>query len=232
MARTQLFISYAREDNRMRLRVVGHLKVLARAGLIDIWDDGRLEGGDNWRAEINDAMGRARIALLLISAPFLTSDFILKKEIPRLFRRHEADGMTIYPLLIRYCSWEQVRWLKRMQIRPENERPVADFDGNKIDKILTEVAREIARMAKQASRKSGKRATKKRAARKSAQRAARKSRTSKSKTVPSRAGKKARRRTQKKVSRTREARTRVSGRARVGGRKAARQGVSKRAKPK
>lgn len=145
----------------MRLRVVGHLKVLAREGLIDIWDDRRLEGGDDWLTQINDAMSRARIALLLISAPFLNSDFIQKRELPRLFRRHEADGMTIYPLLIRYCSWEQVRWLKGMQIRPDNARPVSDFDRNKIDKILTEVAREIARMAKRASKKSGKRAAKK-----------------------------------------------------------------------
>lgn len=204
MARTQLFISYAHEDNRLRLRVVSHLGVLARARLIDIWDDRKLEAGDDWLAQIDDAMSHARIALLLISAPFLTSHFIQKKEIPRLFKRHEADGMTIYPLLIRSCSWEQVRWLRRMQIRPDNARPVSDFKGNKIDAVLTEVAREIAKMAKRASKKSRKRASKK-------------SQTPTSKKVR---------------PRMRKTRTRVSKKVRMGGSPRSRKRASKRETPK
>jgi hypothetical protein len=148
MARTQLFISYSRKDDGWRTRVVSHLRVLARARLIEIWDDGKIDAGENWFDEINEAMSRAKIAMLLISSNFLGSDFIQTKEVPRLFRQHALDGMTIYPLLIRYCPWEEVRWLKRIQIRP-GARPVASY-GGKIDQILTEVAREVAKLARAA----------------------------------------------------------------------------------
>jgi len=228
MARTQLFISYAHEDNRWRLRVVAQLGILARAKLIEIWDDRELEAGDDWLERINDGMSRARIALLLISAPFLNSDFIKTKEIPRLFRRHEADGMTIYPLLIRTCPWEEVRWLKGLQIRPEDGKAVADFRGNRIDRVLTEVAREIARMAK-------KRASKrpaKRAAKKSANRTSKKSRARKLKSVRPGSGKKTSARTAKRaVQRVKKARARAAAKGRNVGRKGSRR-ISRRAKPK
>jgi|GEM_PF-3470096 len=226
MARTKLFISYAHEDNPWRVKVVSNLGVLSRKSLIDIWDDQKLDAGENWRAKINDAMGRARIALLLISTPFLNSDFIQKKEIPKLFRRHESDGMTIYPLLIKYCLWEEVRWLKRMQIRPDGAKPVSDH--GKIDKVLTEVAREIARIVrKRVAKRSGKLVAKK-----SAKRTSKKSRTRKLKSVRPGSGKKTSARTAKRaVRRVKKPRARAAAKGRKVGRKDSRR-ISRRAKPK
>ena len=99
---------------------------------------------------------RARIALLLISVDFLNSDFIKKNEIPEIFRRHEQEGMMIYPLLVRYCAWKQVNWLKELQIRPAGAKAIANY-GNKIDMILSQVADEIAEIAKSVAKKSAKR---------------------------------------------------------------------------
>ena len=127
MTREKVFISYSHQDNRWRERIVSQLRVLARQNLIDIWDDTKIRVGSAWLEEIHQQMLQARIAILLISASFLSSDFILDEEIPRLFTRHEQDGMLIYPLLIRPCPWKAVPWLARMQIRPEDGRPVSSF---------------------------------------------------------------------------------------------------------
>ncbi|MFN2576997.1 MAG: TIR domain-containing protein [Pyrinomonadaceae bacterium] len=158
MARTQLFISYARKDNRWRLKVVSHLGLLSE--IIEVWDDSAIGPGQKWISSINGAMSRARIALLLISVNFLNSDFIKKREIPELFRKHESEGMSIYPLLVDYCSWEEVGWLKELQIRPNGDKPVSDY-GNRVNKILTQVAREIAAIARSTATKSRKRTQKK-----------------------------------------------------------------------
>ena len=148
MGRTQVFISYAHADQRWRERVETHLNVLAREGQIDIWNDQKLEAGDNWLTRLNERMSHAGIAVLLISPKFLGSEFILNEEVPALFKRHQADGMRLYPLLIKSCAWDEVKWLKPLQIRPEGGRPVSGFRGDKVDEALSRVAREIANWAR------------------------------------------------------------------------------------
>jgi TIR domain len=146
MARTKIFISYSHEDERWRKRVVGHLAVLAMEGIIDLWDDRKLGAGEDWLARIHEQMLEARIAFLLVSSAFLTSKFIREKEVPSLFDQHEQGGMTIYPLLVKPCPWQEVAWLARMQLRPPGGKPVASYKGAKVDEVLVEVARESARL--------------------------------------------------------------------------------------
>jgi len=159
MARTQVFISYASRDDNWRIKVVSHLGVVS--DLITVWDDSKIGPGQKWLNKIDRAMRRARVALLLISVDFLNSDFIKKNEIPEIFRRHEQEGMTIYPLLVRFCPWKQVSWLKELQIRPVSARPVSDY-GKKVEFVLTQVADEIASIARSVAKRSAKRAAKKR----------------------------------------------------------------------
>ena len=95
-------------------------------------------------------MLHAKIAVLLISADFLTSEFIRTEEVPRLMDKHVSAGMTIYPLLVRDCAWQAVPWLAAMQLRPRNAKPVASRP-DKVDRILADVAREIAGIARAVS---------------------------------------------------------------------------------
>ena len=72
--------------------MVKHLSVLGKQGLLDVWDDQRIGAGQDWFPEIRKAMERARVAILLISHNFLTSDFILREEVPNLLKRRERRG--------------------------------------------------------------------------------------------------------------------------------------------
>ena len=93
-------------------------------------------------------MLKARIAVLLISSSFLTSRFIRDEEVPKIFARHEQDGMKIYPLLLKPCPWKVVKWLASMQLRPPDARPLATFRGAKAEEVLASVALEIASLAR------------------------------------------------------------------------------------
>ncbi len=84
MARTNVFISYSHKDKKWLERLQAHLKPLERAGLVDRWDDTRIEAGDEWRKEIRQALDAARVVVLLVSADFMASDFIAKDELPPL----------------------------------------------------------------------------------------------------------------------------------------------------
>jgi TIR domain len=149
MTRTKIFISYSHRDGRWLDRVREHLAVLENEGLIDLFDDTGIAVGEDWYSRLDREMLDARLALLLISAPFLGSVFIRTEEVPRLFARHESDGMVLYPLLVLDCAWREVPWLARLQIRPKNARPIASFRSANLDKCLADVAREIAAIVKE-----------------------------------------------------------------------------------
>jgi hypothetical protein len=144
MARHKLFISYSHEDKRWLKRVRQQLAVLEGQGLIDAFEDTQIGAGADWCQRLDQEMAEAKIALLLISASFLGSSFILKEEIPRLMERHKSDGMELYPLLVRDCPWQEVGWLSRLNMRPVGPRAIAQLRGGALDTSLADVAREIA----------------------------------------------------------------------------------------
>jgi len=147
MNRTKVFLSYSRKDDEWRARLVSHLEVLVSTEVIELWDDSHLAPGEDFEMRIRDSLTQARLAILLISPEFLTSGFIRQVEVPQVLDQHAAGGMLIYPLLVRDCAWQEVGWLARMQIRPRHMKPVASSPGE-LDRVLAEVAREIASMVR------------------------------------------------------------------------------------
>ena len=88
MTPATVFLSYSHKDEKEKDALLSHLRVLEHAGLsIDLWSDDRIGAGEDWEREITEAMERASVAILLISHNFLTSDFILKKEVRPLLER-------------------------------------------------------------------------------------------------------------------------------------------------
>jgi len=119
------------------------LAVLEREGLIDIFEDTRIGAGEDWFARLHEEMLVAKVGLILVSAPFLNSAFIRDEEVPRLFDKHAAGGMTIYPLLIRPCPWAKVKWLSKLQLRPRDAKAVSVLRGARREQALANVAEEI-----------------------------------------------------------------------------------------
>src|SRR5271157_301904 len=143
MGAPTVFICYSRKDKWKKEKVVNHLSVLGKQGLLDVWDDQRIGAGQDWFAKIQEAMQRARVAILLISHNFLISNFILREELPKLLERREKEGMKIVPILLSYCDWQAVDWLAAMQMRPDPEVPLESLRGGKVNSELTKIVREV-----------------------------------------------------------------------------------------
>ena len=84
MKRSQVFVSYSHADAEHLQRLRVHLRPFERAGLVDVWADTRLRPGQRWRQEIELALERAAVSILLVSADFLASDFVADNELPPL----------------------------------------------------------------------------------------------------------------------------------------------------
>ncbi len=143
MTNPTVFISYSHKDEIWKDRLLPHLKMLQMDDVLDVWDDRRIEGGDDWYAEIDAAMEAASVAVLLISANFLSSEFILNEEVPRLLNRRDEKGVRIFPIIITPCAWDKVKWLASIQVRPTDGRPLSSGDENQINEDLTASAKEI-----------------------------------------------------------------------------------------
>jgi CheY-like chemotaxis protein len=143
MTQPVVFISYSHRDEAEKNELIAHLGVLQQAGLIDLWSDDRIRAGADWQAEMGQAISRAKIAVLLVTANFLNSDFILRMEVPELLRRHQEDGLFVLPILARACAWRAVPWLRQMSVRPQNRVPVWSDGGLHVDERLCEIAEEI-----------------------------------------------------------------------------------------
>ena len=94
MNRTKVFISYSHRDEKYFDELVGFLKSLKFAG-IEIWHDKMIQPGDKWREEIREYMSKTKVAILMMSNAFLTSDFVRNEELPELLRAAEEEQATI-----------------------------------------------------------------------------------------------------------------------------------------
>ena len=114
----KIFVSYSHADEKWKDRLVKHLKVIQNQNQQSVWDDSQILAGGRWRKEIETVINAADGAILLISADFLTSEFILKQEVPRLLKRWENDEIKIFPLIVEHCAWDQVDWLNKLRLDP------------------------------------------------------------------------------------------------------------------
>jgi tetratricopeptide (TPR) repeat protein len=137
--RKTVFISYSHRDEEWKDRLTSHLSGVLGKSSYELFDDRRIRAGDDWYAEFEKAIDSAAVAILLISADYLSSEFISKDEVPRLLARREAGGLHVLPLIIRPCAWKLVRWLAELQVWPKDARPLAGKAGDRIDSDLAEM---------------------------------------------------------------------------------------------
>jgi len=142
-ARPTVFASYCHQDEAWKDRLVKQLRVLEREGDLEVWDDRRIAAGDDWLLEIEAAMSRARVAVLLISADFLTSGFILGKEVPEILRRRENEGLRVIPVIVHPCAWTAIPWLSKIQCKPKDGKALASCTKTKAEQHLAALALEI-----------------------------------------------------------------------------------------
>jgi hypothetical protein len=126
-------------------RFVKQLSVLPKNVAVP-WDDRRIGAGARWKEEIEAAMEEAAVAVLLVSAEFFNSQFIMPIEVPLLLEREKAKRLRIVPVIISPCFWRGQPWLAELQARPRNGKTLAEFKPVQAEKEMANIVEEIAKM--------------------------------------------------------------------------------------
>ncbi len=143
MSKPTVFISYSHKDEIWKNKLVSHLSVLQPESIFDIWDDSRIGAGEDWFQKIQEAIDKASVAILLVSADFLTSKFILSEEVPRFLELRHEKGIRIFPVIVRPCAWDELKWLARMEVRPKDGKPLSSNNENQVEMEMTTITKEI-----------------------------------------------------------------------------------------
>jgi TIR domain len=73
---TKVFVSYAGRDSKYLEQLDSHLSALKRESLLTIWSDKEIRTGQDWSAEILEALHDSKIIIVLVSADYLASSFV------------------------------------------------------------------------------------------------------------------------------------------------------------
>lgn len=141
-SRTRAFISYSQKDRKYLEELQIHLKPFERSLPLLLWDDTRIKPGAKRREKIKSAIQTARVAILLISADFLASDFIVESVLPPLLRAAEQEGATILPVLVGKCLFEETD-LAQFQTVNDPSKPLRGMNPSKRDEVWVKVAKIV-----------------------------------------------------------------------------------------
>ncbi|MCK5873826.1 MAG: TIR domain-containing protein [Alcanivoracaceae bacterium] len=141
--RKKVFISYSHKDKSYLDRLSVHLKPLEKKGLIESWSDTRISAGELWRKEIEKALKQSQVAILLVSADFLASDFIVENELPPLLEAASTDGATIIPVILKPCRFSRESSIAKFQAINSPEEPLSGSDEHESELIYDAIAQRV-----------------------------------------------------------------------------------------
>ncbi len=142
--RTTVFVSYSRKDSEWLDRLRVHLKPLERDKGVRVFVDTDIDPGELWKEKIAKALESAKVAVLLVSANFLASDYIAKQELPPLLKAAQSAGVVILPMIISWCQFEQTEGLREFQaVNPPSE-PIINMTPGAQERTFNNLANRIA----------------------------------------------------------------------------------------
>lgn len=140
--RNNIFISYSHQDRAWLDRLHTFLKPLVHSTPVNLWDDTKIDPGSNWQKEIEDVLDVSQIAILLVSANFLSSDFILNQELPKILKKSSEDGLVILWVSIGFCMYEETELAIYRSVN-NPAKPLDSLTTNEQDSILLDICKKI-----------------------------------------------------------------------------------------
>ncbi len=139
----RVFFSYSHEDDRHRVALTKHLRLLERQGLIESWFDRKILPGENWDEAIQRELERAEVVLFLVSSHFMNSEYCYGVEVKRAMERHETGEAVVVPIIVKAYDWHSALFGKLVAL-PTDGKAVTSWSNR--DEAWTDVAKGLRRL--------------------------------------------------------------------------------------
>lgn len=147
MNRQGIFVSYSRDDQRWLDEFKTYVAPLARKQKLDLWDDTRIAAGTEWKVAIEEAIKSSRVAVFLVTANFLASDFIAEVELPKLLSR-SAEGLAIFWIPVGPSGYQFMEF-ERIQAASDPKKPLSLLGEAERGEAWVNIVRKLATIVAQ-----------------------------------------------------------------------------------
>jgi hypothetical protein len=139
----RIFYSYSKQDQELLDRLLSHMRVLERVGLIEEWSNTAIQPGDDRNLTTEKYLRNADIILLLISANFINTDFCYEVELSLALQEHQRGKALVIPIFLRPCSWQDTP-IAQLQGLPRNNQSITSHPyWSDQDEAFYEIVQEL-----------------------------------------------------------------------------------------
>jgi len=142
--RNKVFVSYSHKDRKFLDEIKKHFKPFLKK--IDFWDDSKIDPGQKWKEEIRKAISQTKVAISLVSADFLASDFISTDELPPLLKAAEDEGAVILIVILKPCLFKEFSELSQYQAINYQGKPLIKMDEAEQQELYVNLVRQTKRI--------------------------------------------------------------------------------------
>ena len=138
-------MGYSHEDKEWKNRLCQMLAPFLRDGDIELqlWvDDEAIQPGDRWHEKIQSALKVAGVAIVLVSASFLESEYVMKHELPEIISAAADGKIRLFWIYVSYAAYDATE-LESFQAAHDVSQPLYALARPEQDAILLKVARDI-----------------------------------------------------------------------------------------
>jgi hypothetical protein len=128
------------------------LAPLAKHGTLTIWDDEKLQIGDDWKGDIFSAIDACDIFIVLVSRYSLASNFIVDEEVTRVLKRPQTD-VRFCPIVVTPCHMPDLHWLNHPNRRPKDDKALSELTDPERDREMAVITGQIVEMLEVAAKK-------------------------------------------------------------------------------
>jgi hypothetical protein len=143
--RQKIFAAYCYPEKKWMDRVQAAAAAAGVGNLIS-WDERKLRFGHTWRAELDQALGTSKVAILLVSEMFLESDFITRAKLPALLTAARAQGLDVRWILVGHCAFESAGLDEALALN-HLDLPLDALSTARREAVLAEIAQRLKAIA-------------------------------------------------------------------------------------
>ena len=140
--RDTVLLSYSHLDKIWLEKFQTMLKPMVKNQGISVWDDTQITPGAVRDLEINQALKSAKVAVLLVSANFLASDFIYEQELLPLFKAASQEGVIIMWVYLSACMYEETEVAKYQPVH-DISKPINSLDPSEQEQVILYICQQI-----------------------------------------------------------------------------------------
>ena len=142
--RDQVFVSFSPSDKSYLEDIKKHFKPFKDK--INFGGNDQVLPGQNWKEEIEEAISKTKVIILLLSADFLASDFIISNELPSLLKAAENDGARILTVILRPCLYDIIDELEDYKKMNPGNVPILSMDMMEREELYVNLVRQTKRI--------------------------------------------------------------------------------------